>query len=128
MSQRKLKGAANDRLFSRYVRFGWNLHDERVLRGQRTATMVGGLSESDIAGDEVKAAADAAVRILSVKGEGPLQLKKIISAKTQVVAGMNYFLTLQIEGRKKEPELVEVVIWRKLDGTYEMTKTVWQKQ
>lgn len=87
------------------------------------ATIAGGVSETAIQDADVKAAADYAVATLANQSKEPLTLKKIIAAKSQIVAGTNYYLTLQVAGAKTTQ--LDVVIWKKLDGTYELTKSTW---
>lgn len=46
-----------------------------------------------------------------------LSVVKIEAAETQVVAGLNYRLTLKLSDGSRH----QVVVWRRLDGTFELT-------
>lgn len=52
--------------------------------------------------------------------KGTVTLVKILSAEKQVVAGMNYKMKLSIMNNGT-PQVVNVVVWSKLDGTKEVT-------
>jgi Cystatin domain len=49
-----------------------------------------------------------------------LELIKVLKAEQQVVAGINYYLTLRVREDGKQKEAVAVV-WRKLSGEHELT-------
>lgn len=66
------------------------------------------------------AVVDFAVDRISQKFHEPLALKSIVSAERQVVAGLNYRLELDLI-KNNHPLRVRAVIWRKLDGTMELT-------
>lgn len=54
----------------------------------------------------------------------PATLKKIVSARQQVVAGMNYEVTLLVKRGKRSIKAVAIV-WHKADGGYELTSWKW---
>jgi hypothetical protein len=54
-----------------------------------------------------------------------LNLVMIKEAQHQVVAGMNYKLSLVVMRNGKE-EYAVAVVWAKLDGTHELTEWAWQ--
>jgi len=73
--------------------------------------MMGGWSEAATTQADVRAAAQAALGHLPIRHA---KLRRIEAASHQVVAGINYRLTLRLVkgGRWK------VTVWRKLDGTF----------
>lgn len=79
----------------------------------------GGFSKAEFDG-ETRAAAAFAVGEISKKENAPLELKRIISAERQVVAGLNYWLELDLT-KSNQPFRVRAVVWRKLDGSMELT-------
>lgn len=52
-------------------------------------------------------------------------LIKVVSARQQVVAGMNYRIVLKVktDGAVKD---AEAVVWRKLDGEHQLTSWTWR--
>ena len=83
--------------------------------GQQTP-LVGGFIQSAITDAEVLKAAQFAVKAHDAK----LTLQSVNAAEQQVVAGTNYKIKLTTsDGRK-----ANAVVWRKLDGSYELTS--WQ--
>lgn len=67
--------------------------------------------------DDVRAAADAAVR--SAFPDGKAELVRIDKAERQVVAGLNYRMTLVVRHKDVE-RTYATVVWRKLDGTHDV--------
>jgi hypothetical protein len=67
--------------------------------------------------DDVRAAADAAVR--SAFPDGKAALVRIEKAERQVVAGLNYRMTLVVRHNNVE-RTYATVVWRKLDGTHDV--------
>lgn len=79
--------------------------------------LVGGFSQASTSDAEVLKAAQFAVKAHDAK----LTLQKINTVEQQVVAGMNYKLKLTTsDGRK-----ADVIVWRKLDGSHELTSWQW---
>ena len=70
--------------------------------------------------EETKVAANFAVGEISKKLNEPLALKGIVSAERQVVAGLNYRLELDLI-KSNKPFRVLAIVWRKLDGSMELT-------
>jgi hypothetical protein len=60
---------------------------------------VGGWQEQDVSAPFVVEAAHEALRALSLTVNTPLTLSKIVAAKSQVVAGINFSLVLATEGK-----------------------------
>lgn len=76
-------------------------------------TIVGGWSSASVDNADVKAAAAFATKQIAAPG---VTLTKIESADTQVVAGINYRMSLKLsDGRNPT-----VVVWKKLDGSMEL--------
>ncbi len=90
----------------------------------QTAPIVGGFGQVDTSDAGVKAAAAYAVSV----APKPVTLKEIVSARQQVVAGMNYSLCLRVTSAKfglfKHGRLVAAKVFHGLDDHYEVTS--WQ--
>jgi hypothetical protein len=88
------------------------------------AQVAGGWSNVSTSDAGVVAAARFAVE--EEGRRGPITLKKIIHARQQVVAGMNYEITLLIKHGRGSSRVVAVV-WHKTDGSYALTSwTAWK--
>jgi hypothetical protein len=72
-----------------------------------TEPKVGGYSKVSVTQPEVKAAAEFAV---AAQSEAKLELVKVLRAEQQVVAGMNYKLTLSVKDDGKS-KTVEAIVW-----------------
>jgi hypothetical protein len=48
------------------------------------------------------------------------RLEEIRQASTQVVAGLNVKLLCQVTSADRDPSLWEFVVWRRLDGTWQL--------
>ena len=84
------------------------------------AQIPGGFSPAKTEAPETLSAARAAVSAQA----GNLRLKKVDSAQTQVVAGLNYRLGLHVlEGTKERR--AEATVWRQLDGTFKVVSWKW---
>lgn len=60
--------------------------------------IVGGFSPTDVNSEEIKEIASFATSEVALKtNTGPLELVRIVSAETQVVAGLNYKLKLEFK-------------------------------
>jgi len=72
--------------------------------------LAGGFSGASVSDKEIKAAADFAVAAQAAGEQKKVELVAITAAQTQVVAGMNYKLTLEVtvEGKK---QTVEALVW-----------------
>jgi len=96
-----------------------------ALRAEGAKTITGGLAEVSVQQQEVIAAAAFAVRaqeaVMGKEAKGArLSLVKVLSAQHQVVAGLNYFLRLEVKADKTR-KIVEAVVWLRLSGDYELT-------
>ena len=89
------------------------------------APVAGGYKAVDVADKNVVAAAEIAIAAHSKKEK--VALVKIVKAESQVVAGTNYKLTLdvKVEGGTRQ---AEAVVWRKLDKTDELTQWKWTSE
>ncbi len=67
--------------------------------------------------EDVRATADAAIR--AVFPDGKAELVSILQAERQVVAGLNYRITLVVK-RDGEERTYATVVWRKVDGTFDV--------
>jgi hypothetical protein len=84
----------------------------------------GGFAPAKIDSDEVRRAAAFAVE-KQAKAEGvALELETIVDAQQQVVAGMNYRLTLKLNSGGKTTD-ARAVIFRGLDQHYELKSWDW---
>lgn len=95
-----------------------------LLLGTTAAlAQLGGFREALVSDKDVIAAADAAVD--ARKKEEKVALAKILKAETQVVAGRNFrlLLDLRVEGGLRT---AQAVVWHKLDGTRALTKWEWK--
>lgn len=97
-----------------------------VSAGKPGAQMAGGWQEASTGDVGVRIAAEAAVNTLARKTGQKLKLDRIVSARTQVVAGTNYGLLLQVAGTSGGAKMLDAVVWKKLDGTYLLTKADWK--
>jgi hypothetical protein len=82
------------------------------------AQVVGGWSNVSVRDSNVVSAARFAVT--EHGRQEPVTLKKIVRARRQVVAGMSYEVTLLVR-RGKRTRIATAVVWRKVDGSYELT-------
>jgi hypothetical protein len=98
-----------------------------VCPSQAAEQIVGGYSETSVTNAEVVAVAQFAVKAQAATSEQKIviTLVELLSARQQVVAGMNYRLRLKVkvDGKVKE---AEAVVWRKLSGEHELTSWTWK--
>ena len=92
----------------------------------------GGWADASITDEWVTKAAEFAVkgeqevmRMTESQKTVTLKLVKIISAKQQVVAGMNYDLKLEVnmDGKTKT---ARTILWRQLSGKFKLTSWNWE--
>lgn len=83
--------------------------------------LVGGWAAVDPADPDVQEAARFAVQKRAVQHQTRLLYKDVLQAERQVVAGIQFKLRLQVVQDKELIE-VDVVVWRKLDGSYELVR------
>ena len=82
---------------------------------QAAAPMVGGWSELRLDEPELQAVARFVVPRL---GRRNARLLRIAGGERQIVAGTNYRIALQLTDRTRW----RAQVWRKLDGSYELTR------
>ncbi len=91
-----------------------------------TLAVPGGHEDAKVDDERVIAAAKAAIAEKNKTEPVALTLVKIEKAQQQVVAGMNYTITLKVKAGSEVKE-AEVVVWVKLDGKYQLTSWTWTK-
>jgi hypothetical protein len=83
--------------------------------------LVGGYTRGDVKDPAIGAAAAEAIRLLQARAKDPtLSLVTIRAADTQVVAGVNYRLELDVRSASG-PRNVKAVVYKDLAGKYELT-------
>ena len=95
-----------------------------------SAQMMGGYSDVPVTNPGVIAAANFAVSEQAGKEHVPgghhgFKLDEILSAKQQVVAGMNYDLELKVKvhhGKKN----ARAIVYKNLRDSYQLTSWVWK--
>lgn len=95
-----------------------------------SAQMMGGYSDVPVTDPGVIAAANFAVSEQAGKEHAPrghhgFKLDEILSAKQQVVAGMNYDLELKVKvnhGKKN----AQAIVYKNLRDSYQLTSWVWK--
>ena len=85
------------------------------------AQIPGGFASVGVTDEQALAAAKFAVAAHDAK----LAFQGIGKVQRQVVAGLNYRLTIKVADNGAS-RLAEAVVWRKLDGTHELTSWKWQ--
>lgn len=85
---------------------------------------VGSYTRAETDDSEVAGAANFAMKarqkvLRKTDEDANVSLVKIISASRQVVAGINYNMTLKVNINDKD-QVVEVVVWKKLSDEYEL--------
>jgi hypothetical protein len=101
------------------------LADKDRTNRQTREPIAGGWSDASVEDEGVKSAAREGVSIKGKETGINLQLTRILEARKQVVAGMNYRLKIRVMGAGKE-NTATIVVWSKLDRTYELTKWLWE--
>ncbi|MEO5928937.1 MAG: cystatin domain-containing protein [Candidatus Kapaibacterium sp.] len=95
-----------------------------IIAAQRLhAQVAGGWSSVSTSDAGIVAATRFALEEVG-QWRAPVKLKKIIHARQQVVAGMNYEVTLLVKQGKGSRKAVAVV-WHKTDGSYALTSWTW---
>ncbi len=90
----------------------------------------GGWSIAKVDDPSVVAAAKFAVKETQAKHK-KITLDKIVEARQQVVAGMNYGVELQLTDRssaKPVKRVAEAIIYRDLSGKHSLTSWKWTKE
>jgi hypothetical protein len=101
------------------------LADKGITNHQTREPIAGGWSAASVEEEGVKAAAREGVSIKAKETGIDLRLATILGAQKQVVAGMNYRLKIRVMGAGKQ-NTATIVVWSKLDRTYELTKWLWE--
>lgn len=88
----------------------------------------GGWSPVQATNTEVIAAAECAIRAQNAKAAASdtntVSLVRITSARHQVVAGINFALSIDVrQGKNERP--AETIVWHRLSGEYELTSWRW---
>ena len=86
---------------------------------KRSGHLAGGYTAQDVNDPEIIEVANKAIEILK-KETSDIELVKIISAATQVVAGLNYRLVLEVK-TNNQIEKWTLVLYRRFDNTYTLT-------
>ncbi len=81
---------------------------------------VGGYSAANVDAPSVVEAARFAVQSYAEQTGQDCQLMKITRAHTQIVAGVNFKLTMQVS-EQGQSKTVAAVVYRKLDGVFDLT-------
>ena len=84
----------------------------------------GGWSPTDPWSPEVQEAARYAVQTYAVTQRSRLLYKDVLASEQQVVAGLNFKLTLTVL-QDKTPHTAQVTVWRQLSGRYQLTQWNW---
>lgn len=99
---------------------------------KRAESMPGGITEASTKDKWVVDAANFAIKAKQkamreeTKEPHPsLFLVKILGARQQVVAGMNYYVTLRVK-LNGTVKTAEVVVWRQLSGEHRLTSWEWK--
>ncbi len=87
------------------------------------SVVVGGYEEADTADTRMKQAARTAVIQKSNKSH-PLKFVKVLSAQSQVVAGMNYNLRIEVKSANKT-RYAEAVVYQKPKGEMRLIQWHW---
>lgn len=88
---------------------------------QQQQPVAGGYTAQDPASPDMQAAATKAVELLKTRASDPsLTLGKVLSAQTQVVAGLNYRLRVEL-GSASGPQTLTLTLYRDLQGGYQLT-------
>jgi len=99
---------------------------------QALSQVAGGYMKAETDDLEVANAANFAMKaeeaiLRKDNKDAMLSLIKILEAGKQVVAGVNYKMKLKVNIDGKE-KTAEVIVWKKLDGSYELTSWKYKKE
>ena len=105
---------------------------DKAMKNGEKAMRAGGWADVSITDEWVSKAAEFAVkgeqeemRKTDAQKTATLKFVKIISAKQQVVAGMNYELKLEVDVDGKT-KTAKTVVWRQLSGEFKLTSWNWE--
>ncbi len=93
---------------------------------QTSPPIVGGYGTAETTDNEVRAAANFAVKAQAKKQKTVIKLISVNNAAKQIVAGTNYQICLSVEAtdRKKKtavPQTIQTVVYKNLKGKYQLT-------
>ena len=100
-----------------------------MLFASPALAQLGGWTNAKVDDPEVVAAAKFALQETKKKNS-KLKLEKIVAAKHQLVAGMNYWVSLQLSDSASGMPVkrkAEAVIYKNLDDEYSLTSWKWKK-
>ena len=86
--------------------------------------VVGGWSQAEPLADEVQEAARFAVQAYAVFHRSRTLYKDVLEAQSQVVAGTNFSLKLQVR-HENSPRTAQATVWRQLNGQYQLSDWRW---
>jgi len=94
--------------------------------GEEKPPAPGGWSDAAVDDKGVVEAADFAVKAeQKVLEKDKLSLVKIVSARHQVVAGMNYSIEMTVKHNDAE-KTATAVVWRQVNKEYKLTSWTWK--
>lgn len=97
--------------------------NHNTVPAQEATPVVGGLTDADVHDNDATTAAQYAVNVMARESKANLVVVAILNAKRQVIAGLNYRLTLHVAGVEGgKSRIARAVVWKKLDGSHELTK------
>ena len=86
--------------------------------------VVGGYMEISTKDERMVEAVKFAIKS---KKEDKVTLEKVVKASSQVVAGTNYRVVLDVKVDGK-PRTANAVIWARLDGSYQLSEWKWKDE
>ena len=102
------------------------MHSAPPTKGpSATLPLPGGWSPVDANAEDVQEAARFAVQAYAVAQRSRTLYKDVLEAQQQVVAGVNFKLTLQVL-HLGTPRVAQATVWRRLDGAYQLTDWTWR--
>ncbi|WP_350294474.1 cystatin domain-containing protein [Limnohabitans sp. Rim8] len=84
----------------------------------------GGWTQADNFNEDVQEAARFAVQKQAVLTQSRLIYKDVLSAQTQIIAGLNFQLKVSVT-EQDLPRYARVTVWRNLQNQYSLTQWVW---
>jgi hypothetical protein len=101
-------------------------HSSLDLNGpiREGSVILGGWSKADPFADDVQEAARFAVQTYAVAHRSRTLYKDVLEAQSQVVAGMNFNLKLQVR-HENSTRTAQATVWRQLNGQYHLSDWRW---
>jgi hypothetical protein len=84
----------------------------------------GGWTQADTFNADVQEAARFAVQKQAVLTQSRLIYKDVLSAQTQIIAGLNFQLKVSVT-EQDSPRYARVTVWRNLQNQYTLTQWDW---